>query len=351
MKKIGILTITRTDNNGTDLQALAMLNLFRKNGAQQIELINYKCNRIESRLKLLSLSSLKDIIRFPVRLYMSISHESFRRRYFIRSKNCYCSNTIKNIDYDIIITGSDQIWNVHNTGGDLSFYLPFKTKAKKFAYAASLGRTNLKEWSYKYNIEKYLQDFECVSVREESGVDALNQIGIKARYDLDPILMGDKKDWAHLLTNNAEEKYILVYRVGTNKMMFQYARKIANIKGLKIIFCDPSWHNVKDMESHRFVGVEKWLNLVNNANIIITDSYHCISFALLFKKDIRVFLLENSIESNSRMTNLMMRVGLSNNIITCLDCDEPQIDWDEVGDRINTLKDNSEKYVRRILES
>ena len=46
--RIGILTASRTDNNGTDLQALAMLNLFRRMGADNVELVDYECEKLES---------------------------------------------------------------------------------------------------------------------------------------------------------------------------------------------------------------------------------------------------------------------------------------------------------------
>lgn len=50
--KIGILTASRTDNHGTDLQALAMQNLFRRMGAEDVEIIDYICKKIDTSTRI-----------------------------------------------------------------------------------------------------------------------------------------------------------------------------------------------------------------------------------------------------------------------------------------------------------
>ena len=64
---VGILTASRTDNNGTDLQALAMQKIFEKVNGQSI-IINYKCDKLENSRKIFYPLSFRGFLNIPYQL-------------------------------------------------------------------------------------------------------------------------------------------------------------------------------------------------------------------------------------------------------------------------------------------
>ena len=74
--KIGILTASRTDNNGTDLQAYAMQTLFQRDG-NDVELINYQCEKLENSRKVFYPHTLRGLLSIPYNLYKHYGYHGF----------------------------------------------------------------------------------------------------------------------------------------------------------------------------------------------------------------------------------------------------------------------------------
>lgn len=59
---------------------------------------------------------------------------------------------------------------------------------KKISYASSFGRLSLPE-DEKQEVKKYLESYDAISLREESGVKLVEQLGVNgAVHVLDPTL-------------------------------------------------------------------------------------------------------------------------------------------------------------------
>lgn len=346
--RIGILTASRTDNNGTDLQALAMQNLFQKLGCPNVELINYVCENIDCEH--IQKLSIRNIIFWPLRYYIHRNHMSFRKCFFCKSSLIFYKSNLHQVEYDVIVVGSDQIWNLDLTGGDMSFYLPFSTKAKKYSYAASLGSAKIEKWNRKYNIKSLLQAFDGISLRETSGVDSLFKIGISSRHDLDPILMGDPEDWKGFTTPAIKKNYILLYLVEPSQLAIDYARKISKEKGWKIFMCNPPVKPVKGVTRLFFVGVGKWLNLLANANMVITNSYHGLSFSILFQREFRLCKLQDEM-NNNRMRDLLEELSLTDRVLDREDKIYKPINWNDINNTLSSLKKDSNYYIKSILNN
>ena len=350
--KIGILTAVRTNNNGTDLQAYAMLKMFTGNGAEA-ELIDYKRIKPEKEKKINIKLIIKNIIKFPINFYRDFSHEQFRKKYFARSDRTFDSSSISFCDYKVYVTGSDQIWNMDSVHGDCNFLLSFAGEsAKKYSYAASLGRTNIEDWEKKFKLSKYLGRYNCVSVREKSGVDALRSIGIEARFDLDPLLMISASEWKKIaIAPTHSSKYIFVYLVEPNEQAIEYAINMSKINSWKVIICSGGIRRTKYAHTVRFVSPEAWLGYMENAELVITNSYHGMSIAISLQTEFIIFPLKGLSESNTRMKNLA-------EIIECPYCffDEKKentyqhIDWIRAKSSIDLVKNESLKYVNNIIK-
>lgn len=348
--KIGILTASRTDNNGTDLQALAMQNLFQRLGATDVEIIDYVCDKIDTKQPIQITP--RNLFYLFIILYNKYSHRKFRNKYFNKSKQTFDKSNIHKIPYDIIVVGSDQIWNLDLTGGDTSFFLPFtRDGLYKYSYAASLGVAKTEEWDQCYKIEELLNDFNKVSVRESSAIDALERIGVKSNSDLDPILMGSKEDWSKFIKPVKRRKYILIYLVSFNPNAIEYAQIQAKLKGLHVIMLNAGIKHWKGIEQRYFVSVEEWLSLMSNADLIITDSYHGLSFAVLFQRDFRLFLLSSFSTNNSRMIDLVEKLKLTEYIVNSQSIVNRPIDWSKVELSLKQLIFDSEQYVKSVINN
>lgn len=349
--KIGILTAIHTDNNGTDLQALAMLNLFSRMGASDVELIDYECVCLDSSKYLLKPFSLRKIVYYPISALMHQKHKLFRARFFKQSLERFDEESLHTVEYDKIVVGSDQIWNLAITGNDLSFFLPFtKVGLKKYSYAASIGRDDIGHWEDRYKLSEKLKQFQSISVREESAVTALSRIGVNAHFDLDPILMGQAEDWKVFTQKKVKHKYIVLYYLNPKSSAWNYAKKNAQIKELNIINISPTLRCYNGVKTKRCVGVEEWINLIANAEMIYTSSYHCLSFAILFRKPFCFVPAESSIQSNARMIDLLTRIDLSERIFSPRFNNEGEIDWEKVSDKLDNIRRKSEQYVKSIIE-
>ena len=347
--KIGILTASRTDNNGTDLQALAMQNLFQRMGAKEVEIINYICKDIDCDAP--KSLTLRNIIYFPIWFYAKYTHKSFRKRYFRKSQLLYTDANIDKLQYDVIVVGSDQIWNLSLTGGDMSFYLPFSTDSLKYSYAASLGSAQIEKWEPKYKIKEKLSDFKDISVRENSSLEALRKIGINARYDLDPILMGNADDWNSFIVPAKRRNYILLYMVSYDKNAIEYAQMVGKQYGCEILMLNGGFKYYKNIKILNYVSIQDWLNLMANARMVITNSYHGLSFAILFKRDFRLCLLPNIKQNNNRMIDLLKMLELEDYTLEKGKISYKPINWNKVDVNLNSCIIKSEKYIESIINN
>lgn len=342
---VGILTASRTDNNGTDLQAFAMQRLFERSGCEAI-IINYKCDKLENSRKVFYPISFKGLLNIPYQICTHIKHENFRKKYFKYSKQVYTKEDIKDINFDYIVVGSDQVWNLKITGNDLNFFLPFKTDAIKVSYAVSLGVLDLTEWECKYGLKRMLSDFKGISVRELSGVKALEKIGVDAVCSLDPLLMIESFEWNEIVSLHKENSpYIFVYTVDRTYEVLAYAKQMASKMNCKVIFYGNLLRPVRGVEIKRFSGIEEWLALLKNAELVITNSYHGLSFSVNFHKKFSLFWLKNSMQSNTRMESLLLQIGIKNykDGMIC----EP--DWEKIDICLKKQRSKSYQYIKEML--
>ena len=83
-------------------------------------------------------------------------------------------------DYDVVICGSDEIWNIYSPtrGFDPTFFFDFidKTKTKKSSYAASFGFTSSLKQDDLQSISNFLPEFSYISVRDSNSKKIVSEI-------------------------------------------------------------------------------------------------------------------------------------------------------------------------------
>lgn len=93
--------------------------------------------------------------------------------------------------YDVLVCGSDQVWNTKCKDADDAYFLDFASKTKKVAYATSMGAVRIKTQGkdIENHYSELLADFSAISVREKSAQKWIQELtDKKVQITADPNL-------------------------------------------------------------------------------------------------------------------------------------------------------------------
>ena len=166
MKKAGILTFHKSINYGSVLQAYALLQTIIKIG-NPVEIIDYQQKNYKYLYGILRKPCSLDNIKYNLinccflkaLLTRKKNFENFRKKYLHLSDKRYeCGGNLEDIvrAYDVLICGSDQIWNPDAKDFDINFFLPFARRAEKISYAVSINGGILDTLDNKEELKDYL---------------------------------------------------------------------------------------------------------------------------------------------------------------------------------------------------
>lgn len=297
MKKIGILTMHKVLNYGSALQAFALLHTLDKLQTDSV-LIDYKFpNSIKRSIRTTIRRLFINLLSGFVFTRKKKRFQRFYQTYFKCTPKVY--NTPKELqkgkfDFDIYMTGSDQVWNPLHVKDDTSFLLPFTDKkATKLAYAASFATTEIPP-HLKNKYSELLSEYKAISVREKSGITLAESLtGKKADLVCDPTLLLTKEEWSNL-ANQVPQRikepyilaYILTYAYNPYPEIDNIINEIQNKLNLKLVILDGRAKDLKRKNCTviKDAGPLEFLSLIKNASFIITTSFHGTAFALNFEK-------------------------------------------------------------------
>lgn len=357
MDNFKICTITHhtVPNYGAILQAYALQKKLDKLGVQN-EILNYKSLRVERTYY----RSFKLCTSWKQKILYCLNHRS-RKRYkkfddfvneYLKVSKEYKREelAITNDEYDLFITGSDQVWNLNIHQGDTSYMLDFVSdSSKKGSYAASFGYSSVPE-QYKKITYEYLSKINYFLLREETGKNILNDLNINksAQVVLDPTLLLDKEDYQKIVTPMNED-YILVYDLINSEELKSFAKELSKKEHLKIKCINVSRKKEKGMYNEYFAGPKEFLSLIANAKYIVTSSYHGIIFSMIFEKNFYYGLNKNKANNNSRIQDLAEKLNFEErNIETTKEITD--IDYCNINKKINLLKEESESALINMIE-
>ena len=281
MKKAIVLTLNDNKfNYGNRLQNLASIFILTKLGLEPYSLSLYKK---ESRV-IFFLKYLVCLKKAKKKIYKKkINFLTFEKKRL--HKIGLNSEIIKQAE--LIYVGSDQVWNSsYWNKGDENFYtLKFIDRQRKIALAPSFG-CDVIDNSFNEVFATELVKFSKLSCREKVGCSYIKQItGFDCKLLIDPTLALTKNEWFMFLEPiKFKKKYLLVYCLGDiDFAMNQDIKAISNLYNLEIHIIN----NRKD-PFYSF-NPSQFLSAILNANIIITDSYHCSIFSFIFDKPFIVY--------------------------------------------------------------
>lgn len=312
MKNIGILTFHYPENKnfGAILQSYAMVMLLKK--------LNYSVKLIDYKFKEYS---------FIDKLKNRITGSNF---FQFKKDFLYCTEAVPeeklkelNKNFDAFVVGSDQVWRMKWLQNKVRHYFFdfVEDKKLKISYAASFG---VDFWegneSLTNEVKELMKRFDSISVREESGIKICKEIfNVDGAVNvLDPTLMLNREDYEIIINKTSnlksitKDKYIASMILDETKYIAEEIKYIGNILNLKVEQIKGKNKNILGKKVVFYNKVGKWLNYIKNANLIITDSFHCVVFSIIFNKEFIV--LANPERGIARLENILKKIGLENRL-------------------------------------
>lgn len=376
--KVGLITYHSAYNFGSVLQAYATQETIKKITGN-CTVINYRISeqrRVYSIFQPVNgIRDIKGIVKniFILPFYFARKrrkerYERLIREIFHLTEECGNYDEVQKIwnQFDLVVSGSDQIWNKHsNELKHVSWeymkpYLLAGFRGKKVSYASSIP--NMSEDEMRY-ISEYLVDFSSIAARETSGANILNSIGeIRAKVVLDPTFLLSKEEWIskfNLEHRHVEKKnqYVLYYALNsreniakTRDTVVKYAKR----RGLKVKIIAPLslQYSFPGVEILRDTDPVEFLNLIYNAHTVVTDSYHGTILSINFEKNI--YSINGVNQSDIRKTEVLEKLGLQErsivNLQSLLEEKHTEIDYSAVSLKLECLMKESISYLKKALE-
>lgn len=357
--KIGIITFHRAVNYGAVLQTYALQKTLIKLDIEN-EVIDYKCPFIINEYKPFSIkkgkfvkSIIQSILECRIRSKKRRKFDHFVTKNIKLTKNYDTLESLKECNdyFTAFITGSDQVFSPVCVGFDEAYFLTFADSSKKYSYAASFG-TGVLNSNIIPEYKKRLQDFQKISVRENSGKKIISDIvGKDAIVSVDPTLLLKKYDYKDIVGTTTEKDYIVVFNVSGYTELMDYAEKLAKEKNLKLIYINDQYYKkVGIAERKTDVSPEEFLALFKNANYIVTNSFHATVFSIIFNKQFAVDLTVSDGTRNNRIAELLEYLNLSDRAIKKCNCNIDNIvDWKEIDNKLDIQRKNSYEYLKSII--
>lgn len=373
MKKIGIVTPYKGYNFGTSLQAYAVKEFISSMGYQPY-VIGKKSfiNGRDVSFEKVFVMFVRSIIRpkvfkntfFSYKNNLTKDISSISKNKFIEFQNeldihyhsySELKKLGKNDEFLFFICGSDQIWNTTNLYLDPLYYLQFAPDKKKVAFSPSFGKKDIPEYNFN-PIKKRIISFFKLSSREESGVNLIGEM-TKRKADclVDPTLLLDKTKWQKLIKNkkNNKIKYILLYFLDTPNDYAIELLKELNDNNYELISLNYTYEQFKNIGVKKVdAGPKEFLEYINGAEFVLTDSFHGTVFSINFHKNFYVFNRNygTAVNQSTRIVSILNKCKLSDRLINSKVSELLSIsnsDYEEIDEFLVRERVHAEEYLLR----
>lgn len=367
--KVGIITFHNSYNCGSMLESYAIMK-FLKTKNYITEIIDFStAGQKKLYNTFFSNNSIKNIIKniliIPHRKqidYNNSKYEEFKKVNFTLSKKII-DDDFSNLNYDCVIAGSDQIWNITIEDYSDNYFLPWVKNAKKIAYAPSFGAKNPQEYD-KNNIDKYkkyLNEFDALSIRENNGNKWIKEITNKeVPVLIDPTLLLDSEEYDKIADNNCtpSEEYIFFYCPSFKRDICKFVKKISDKYKLPVIAWSTKSFYIKKINKFgfnlpKYESPAVYLSLIKNAKLIFTTSFHGTIFSTIYRK--RFFVIKNGemYGNDDRVMTLIKKLGIEDRLIEyCFD-DKfdylKNVDYSQYNIKLVKEQEKANRYLRENI--
>lgn len=264
------------------------------------------------------------------------------------------------------VVGSDQMFH-HTLYNNFSRYVTLdwvSDNKTKIAFAASFGHdTFTGDELERAEMAYFMKKFDAFSVRESSGVDlAKNVFGIDAVQVLDPVFLCSPEIYKKLAERaqfNKKKGYIASYILDPNVAKANILTTAKKILSKPFYVFSEMFYDNKSIKTKWNLDIETGkiedrLASILNSDILITDSFHGVCFAIVFRKNF--IAIKNQGRGVARFESILNLCGLKDRLISDIDdiSANPElfadIDYDKVYNKLEPEIIKSKKWLEGKLE-
>lgn len=327
MMTIGILSMQEVDNYGSVLQAYSLKKLIEELGFNveflaikrgENENLNFQCGLYSKET-----SESGWLNKQWSRLVGKIEREKQKKLFSEFRTHMGINSLNDNENVDVCVIGSDEVFNClqkSKWGFSSQLFGDVKSAKKVITYAASCGSTKAENLSNELHeaIKKAMSNLSAVSVRDYNTAEFVKAVsGNEVVYNLDPVAVGNFDDEIRdiNISSKLPNKYCIVY---------SYSERISDPKEIKAIseYCE-----LNGLKIIAPFGRQKWisaskqltpfelLKAFQNAECIVTDTFHGTLFGAKFGNRIAVLIRESN---RNKLEDLTKRLQIQDHVITDL---------------------------------
>lgn len=247
---------------------------------------------------------------------------------------------LENEYFDVIITGSDAIWefSIDEFGDDVHLIGNRLNAGKIISYAASFGTMTIDEADKDF-IRDGLKEYMALSVRDENSANIVRSFVEKnVELVIDPALVWDFRTDSNVVMPTYE-KYIAVYGGNWDEEFITEVCNFAKEKKLTLIsigyinpWCDMSLKMIE-------LRTLEWIGMIKKAEYVVTSTFHGLMLGINFRKQIKF----NKVPYVSkRSQTLIEELKIPQNI-------SQEIDYEWVEKKLFLMREHAFKYLEDNL--
>lgn len=267
---------------------------------------------------------------------------------------------------DMFVVGSDQLFRAVFVEETKYFTcLDWVCGSRyKVSYGTSFGCAEFEGTRIMQNKMSYLfSRFQHLSVREKNSVKLLeDSFGCEAECVLDPVFLCNKKYYLDMASIGKHRlpvgKFIGAYLLDVNdtkKGVLHYASEMLS-KGVHQVITDyPENYFENDINILHEPSIEEWLAMIDSCDFFITDSFHGVCFAIIFKKQFCVCFDKQNWRGYTRLQDILERLSLQDRFLAEFSKDavyeicQKHIDYEQVNFWLNGEREKSEKWLSDVI--
>ena len=367
--KVGIITFHNSYNCGSMLESYAIYKYIENKGID-CEIVNFSNEGQKELYEIFKKNnSIKNIIRNSILLphlkklnFSNYKYEEFKKNNFKLSKEYNKSDEIVDY-YDVVVAGSDQIWNITIKDFDDAYFLNWAKNSKKVAYSPSFGARKLS--NYTKNIKKYcdyLKNFDAISIRENNGKKWINEmIGIDVPVLIDPTLLFDSDEYDKIIDRDykvPEQDYIFFYCPQFNVEICKFVKQVSKKYNLPVIAWSAKSYYLKGVNRYNFQlpkyeSPAVYLKLIKYAKLVFTTSFHGTIFSTIYRKKFYTIKNGEMYGDDDRVKTLLDNIKLSDRLIP-FKYDEnynymADINYDDYNKNLVLLRSMADSYIEENI--
>lgn len=364
---LGILTFHYASNYGAVLQCYALSNYIERLG-HEVEVLDYRPSRLYEHYRKWNWRRCGLLGQNVTNFMLNRKFDSFRRRHLKLGASSFCKATeVESISFagDVVLCGSDQIWNPTLVGDafDPVFFGIFGVQKRVpvvASIAASFGGLGSLENRHEERLRRLIDNVDYLSVREREAAEYLTQLTDRSVSVVpDPVFLREDYDSLIKTVPARSGRYILVFVLQESTRVLQIANHYKKHFGVEVVFANPSLGYLLRGEKCDYPSPERWLSLIKNAELVITNSFHATAFSILLQSNFVVVELEGRVSvRNARLHDLLDWTKLQDQFISVernLDeLPEAVVDgmaWRDANEAIASKREVMRNFISSVLNA